>query len=80
MPPPTLLAELSDRVLPLSVTVPEPLLINLPPVFVEAPGPALAVSSIVPLKVELEGVDFALNQAFEASVREVGATEKAMIK
>ena len=34
----------------------------------------------VPLKVELEGVDFALNQAFLASVREVGDTEKAMIK
>ena len=34
----------------------------------------------VPAKVELEGVDFALNQAFEASVREVGATEKAMVK
>ncbi len=34
----------------------------------------------VPLKVELEGVDFALNQAFLASVREVGAAEKAMIK
>jgi hypothetical protein len=34
----------------------------------------------VPKKVELEGVDFALNQAFEASVREVGTTEKAMIK
>jgi Amt family ammonium transporter len=34
----------------------------------------------VPAKVELEGVDFALNHAFEASVREVGTTEKAMIK
>ena len=34
----------------------------------------------VPLKVELEGVDFALNQAFLASVSEVGEAEKAMIK
>ncbi len=34
----------------------------------------------VPKKVELEGVDFALNHAFEASVREVGTAEKAMIK
>ena len=34
----------------------------------------------VPEKVELEGVDFALNQAFMASVREVGKAEKAMIK
>jgi Amt family ammonium transporter len=34
----------------------------------------------VPAKVELEGVDFALNQAFEVSVREVGSAEKAMIK
>jgi ammonia channel protein AmtB len=34
----------------------------------------------VPLKVELEGVDFAINHAFEASVREVGTAEKAMIK
>ena len=34
----------------------------------------------VPVKVELEGVDFALNQAFLASVREVGDAEKAMIK
>ena len=34
----------------------------------------------VPAKVELEGVDFALNQAFLASVREVGDAEKAMIK
>ena len=34
----------------------------------------------VPGKVELEGVDFAINQAFEASVREVGKAEKAMIK
>ena len=34
----------------------------------------------VPRKVELEGVDFALNHAFLASVREVGDTEKAMIK
>jgi Amt family ammonium transporter len=34
----------------------------------------------VPAKVELEGVDFAINQAFEASVREVGTAEKAMIK
>jgi ammonia channel protein AmtB len=33
----------------------------------------------VPAKVELEGVDFALNQAFLASVREVGAAEKGMI-
>jgi Amt family ammonium transporter len=34
----------------------------------------------VPVKVELEGVDFALNQAFLTSVREVGDAEKAMIK
>jgi Amt family ammonium transporter len=34
----------------------------------------------VPAKVELEGVDFALNHAFEASAREVGTAEKAMIK
>ena len=34
----------------------------------------------VPAKVELEGLDFALNQAFLASVREVGDAEKAMIK
>jgi hypothetical protein len=34
----------------------------------------------VPAKVELEGVDFALNHAFLASVREVGDAEKAMIK
>jgi ammonia channel protein AmtB len=34
----------------------------------------------VPQKVELEGVDFALNHAFLASVREVGDAEKAMIK
>ncbi len=34
----------------------------------------------VPMKVELEGVDFALNQAFLASVSEVGKAEKAMIK
>ena len=34
----------------------------------------------VPEKVELEGVDFALNHAFLASVREVGTAEKAMIK
>jgi Amt family ammonium transporter len=33
----------------------------------------------VPLKVELEGVDFAIHSAFEASVR-VGTAEKAMIK
>jgi Amt family ammonium transporter len=34
----------------------------------------------VPAKVELEGVDFALNHAFMASVAEVGTAEKAMIK
>ena len=34
----------------------------------------------VPAKVELEGVDFALNHAFEAAVAEVGTAEKAMIK
>ena len=34
----------------------------------------------VPEKVELEGVDFALNHAFMESVREVGTAEKAMIK
>ena len=34
----------------------------------------------VPQKVELEGVDFALNHAFLESVREVGDAEKAMIK
>ncbi|WP_287324497.1 hypothetical protein [Mesorhizobium sp.] len=34
----------------------------------------------VPKKVELEGVDFALNHAFEASVRELATAEKAMIK
>ena len=34
----------------------------------------------VPLKVELEGVDFALNQAVVASVSEAGKAEKAMIK
>jgi hypothetical protein len=34
----------------------------------------------VPKKVELEGVDFALNHAYLASVREVGAAEKAMVK
>jgi ammonia channel protein AmtB len=34
----------------------------------------------VPPKVELEGVDFALNHAFLTSVREVGAAEKAMVK
>ena len=34
----------------------------------------------VPKKVELEGVDFALNHAFMASVREVGSAEKAMVK
>jgi hypothetical protein len=34
----------------------------------------------VPAKVELEGVDFALNRAFMASVHEVGSAEKAMIK
>jgi len=34
----------------------------------------------VPLKVELEGVDFALNHTFMDSVREVGSAEKAMIK
>jgi hypothetical protein len=34
----------------------------------------------VPKKVELEGVDFALNQAFASSVREVGSAEKAMVK
>jgi ammonia channel protein AmtB len=34
----------------------------------------------VPKKVELEGVDFALNRAFMDSVREVGSAEKAMIK
>jgi len=34
----------------------------------------------VPRKVELEGVDFALNQAFMASVTEVGKAEKVMIK
>ncbi len=34
----------------------------------------------VPAKVELEGVDFAINRAFLASVREVGDAEKAMIK
>ena len=34
----------------------------------------------VPVKVELEGVDFALNQAFLSSVHEVGKAEKAMIK
>ena len=38
---------------PLSVNVPEPLLINWPPVFVEPLAPALAVSSIVPLKVDV---------------------------
>ena len=34
----------------------------------------------VPAKVELEGVDFALNHAFMESVQEVGRAEKAMIK
>ena len=34
----------------------------------------------VPAKVELEGVDFALNRTFMGSVREVGDAEKAMIK
>ncbi|MBL8895413.1 MAG: ammonium transporter [Rhizobiales bacterium] len=34
----------------------------------------------VPAKVELEGVDFATNHAFEAAVREVSTAEKAMIK
>jgi ammonium transporter, Amt family len=34
----------------------------------------------VPRKVELEGVDFALNHTFMESVREVGNAEKAMIK
>jgi len=34
----------------------------------------------VPQKVELEGVDFALNHAYEASVKDVGAAEKAMVK
>jgi len=34
----------------------------------------------VPAKVELEGVDFALNHTFMDSVREVGSAEKAMIK
>jgi Amt family ammonium transporter len=34
----------------------------------------------VPRKVELEGVDFALNHVFIASVKEVGEAEKAMIK
>jgi ammonia channel protein AmtB len=34
----------------------------------------------VPRKVELEGVDFALNHAFMESVREVASAEKAMIK
>ena len=34
----------------------------------------------VPAKVELEGVDFAINRAFMGSVREVGDAEKAMIK
>jgi len=33
----------------------------------------------VPAKVELEGVDFALNQQYEASLREVGTAEKAMV-
>jgi ammonia channel protein AmtB len=34
----------------------------------------------VPAKVELEGVDFAINQSYEASVAEVGGAEKAMIR
>jgi ammonia channel protein AmtB len=34
----------------------------------------------VPPKVELEGVDFALNHQFMTSIREVGSAEKAMIK
>jgi ammonia channel protein AmtB len=34
----------------------------------------------VPAKVELEGVDFAINHAFMESVREVGKAEKAMVK
>ena len=33
----------------------------------------------MPHKVELEGVDFAINHAFEASVREVATAEKAMV-
>ncbi|MEZ0280629.1 MAG: ammonium transporter, partial [Methyloceanibacter sp.] len=34
----------------------------------------------VPRKVELEGLDFAQNRAFLASVREVGDGERAMVK
>jgi hypothetical protein len=34
----------------------------------------------VPAKVELEGVDFALNHSFMESVREVGKAEKALVK
>jgi Amt family ammonium transporter len=33
----------------------------------------------VPRKVELEGVDFAINHAFNAAVLEVQAAEKAMV-
>jgi Amt family ammonium transporter len=34
----------------------------------------------VPAKVELEGLDFSTNQAFEAAVREVAAAERALVK
>jgi ammonia channel protein AmtB len=33
----------------------------------------------VPAKVELEGVDFAIHQVYEASVRDVAAAERAMV-
>jgi ammonia channel protein AmtB len=34
----------------------------------------------VPAKVELEGLDFASNQAYQAAIRDVAAAERAMIK
>jgi ammonia channel protein AmtB len=34
----------------------------------------------VPAKVELEGLDFASHQAYQAAIRDVAAAERAMIK
>jgi hypothetical protein len=34
----------------------------------------------VPQRVELEGLDFATNEAFQAAIAELAAAEKAMVK
>ena len=54
-------------------------LLGFVPIFIVCKILNAATCLRVPHKVELEGVDFAINHAFEASVREVTTAEKAMV-